>query len=311
MNAERHRANTKDEDPTGLLNEGFRYRDLATGVFISRDPAGFVDGPNVYTYVKQNPWSAFDSEGLFWSAVVTAGFAAYDTYAVVTGSITKTEYAGRMALNGAALVADAATGGMGGGVALRLAANGSRAVKAGVAIAKAVDRGNTAYEAATGAVEMGQTIIDAAETGDGRCAMRAVAEMAGEQMVVSALGVRKKNAADLPSTPKKPTGRGNVGHAENFDKAREEAFENAGMTDPEKITFSKMDPETGTVVEFKGENGAKVAYDSPHKDMDASKGHDKPHVGWQSGGKQSTGGGARGNITYDGEAHPSRSDEKL
>jgi RHS repeat-associated protein len=63
-NTERQRANTKDEDPTGLLNEGFRYRDLESGTFISRDPAGFVDGPNVYTYVRQNPWSGFDPAGL-------------------------------------------------------------------------------------------------------------------------------------------------------------------------------------------------------------------------------------------------------
>ena len=63
-NTERQRANTKDEDPTGLLNEGQRYRDLEAGVFISRDPAGFVDGPNVYAYVRQNPWSRFDPEGL-------------------------------------------------------------------------------------------------------------------------------------------------------------------------------------------------------------------------------------------------------
>ncbi len=56
--------NTKDEDPTGLLNEGFRYRDLETGVFLTADPAGFVDGPNLYTYVKQNPWTSFDPEGL-------------------------------------------------------------------------------------------------------------------------------------------------------------------------------------------------------------------------------------------------------
>ena len=63
-NTERQRANTKDEDPTGLLNEGFRYRDLEAGVFISRDPLGFVDGPNVYTYVRQNPWSSFDPTGL-------------------------------------------------------------------------------------------------------------------------------------------------------------------------------------------------------------------------------------------------------
>ncbi|WP_018970347.1 Calx-beta domain-containing protein [Rubritalea marina] len=62
--ADRQRANTKDEDPTGLLNEHFRYRDLEFGVFLTRDPAGFVDGPNVYTYVTQNPWTFFDPLGL-------------------------------------------------------------------------------------------------------------------------------------------------------------------------------------------------------------------------------------------------------
>ena len=62
--ADRQRANTKEEDPTGLLNEGFRYRDLATGTFIARDPAGFVDGPNLYAYVADNPWTHFDPEGL-------------------------------------------------------------------------------------------------------------------------------------------------------------------------------------------------------------------------------------------------------
>jgi hypothetical protein len=43
----------------------FAERDLETGVFLSRDPAGLVDGPNVYTYVNQNPWTAFDPDGLF------------------------------------------------------------------------------------------------------------------------------------------------------------------------------------------------------------------------------------------------------
>ncbi|MEM9445922.1 MAG: RHS repeat-associated core domain-containing protein, partial [Verrucomicrobiota bacterium] len=61
---DRQKANSKDEDPTGLLNEGFRYRDLEAGVFITRDPLGFVDGPNVYTYVIQNPWTKFDPRGL-------------------------------------------------------------------------------------------------------------------------------------------------------------------------------------------------------------------------------------------------------
>jgi RHS repeat-associated protein len=63
-NVDRQRGNTKEEDPTGLLNEGFRYRDLETGTWLSRDPAGFVDGPNLYAYVTQNPWTAFDPEGL-------------------------------------------------------------------------------------------------------------------------------------------------------------------------------------------------------------------------------------------------------
>jgi RHS repeat-associated protein len=64
QNPDRQRANSKDEDPTGLLNEGHRYRDLDTGTFITKDPAGFVDGPNLYTYVNQNPWSKFDPLGL-------------------------------------------------------------------------------------------------------------------------------------------------------------------------------------------------------------------------------------------------------
>ncbi|RYD50114.1 MAG: hypothetical protein EOP85_00240, partial [Verrucomicrobiaceae bacterium] len=62
----RHRASTKEEETVlGLLNEGFRYRDIQAGVFLSRDPAGFVDGPNLYTYVRQNPWSKFDPLGLY------------------------------------------------------------------------------------------------------------------------------------------------------------------------------------------------------------------------------------------------------
>ncbi|SKB05534.1 RHS repeat-associated core domain-containing protein [Prosthecobacter debontii] len=63
-NLDKQRANSKDEDPTGLLNEGFRYRDIETGMWLSRDPAGFVDGPNLYAYVKQNPWTGFDPHGL-------------------------------------------------------------------------------------------------------------------------------------------------------------------------------------------------------------------------------------------------------
>jgi hypothetical protein len=50
----------------GLLTGSSQaYRDQETGTFLTRDPAGFVDGPNLYAYVNQNPWTKFDPEGLF------------------------------------------------------------------------------------------------------------------------------------------------------------------------------------------------------------------------------------------------------
>ena len=61
-----------------MLNEGFRYRDLETGTFLTRDPLGFVDGPNVYTYVVQNPWTNFDQQGLFLDTIWDVGSLVYD-----------------------------------------------------------------------------------------------------------------------------------------------------------------------------------------------------------------------------------------
>lgn len=95
---------------------------------------------------------------------------------------------------------------------------------------------------------------------------------------------------------------------DDFDRAREKAFGLAGMTDPDQVEITKTDAETGTAVEFKGKNGAKVGYDGPH----ASPGrhHDKQHISWQSGGKRSQGDGRRGNIPYSGPRHHSRPDRK-
>ncbi|WP_155651243.1 polymorphic toxin type 47 domain-containing protein, partial [Burkholderia stagnalis] len=107
-----------------------------------------------------------------------------------------------------------------------------------------------------------------------------------------------------------PLGLATVSNAPNFDTARRQAFELAGMTNSVNVTFSKMDPVTGTVVEFKGVGGAKVAYDAPHADMDSAQGHDKPHVGWQTAGKRGCG-CKRGNVTYEGPQHPHRPDQKL
>ncbi len=40
------------------------YRDLETGSFLTRDPIGYADGPNVYCYVHCNPITHFDAWGL-------------------------------------------------------------------------------------------------------------------------------------------------------------------------------------------------------------------------------------------------------
>jgi hypothetical protein len=72
-----------------------------------------------------------------------------------------------------------------------------------------------------------------------------------------------------------------------FDEAREEAFKKAGIKDGEfdmAKASEKVDPETGTLTEFKGEKGAKVGYDGPHKSPGAH--HESQHISWQSSGKR-------------------------
>jgi hypothetical protein len=107
---------------------------------------------------------------------------------------------------------------------------------------------------------------------------------------------------------KAAVGDGTGGYGD-FDSARREAFANAGMTDSSTVSFSKADPETGTIVEFKGEGGAKVGYDGPHNNTPGEH-HDKQHISWQSEGKRGEGGAQRGNIPYSGTQHSSRSDRK-
>ena len=114
-------------------------------------------------------------------------------------------------------------------------------------------------------------------------------------------------ASSKATAPAAATGAEDIAeHASSFDNARRLAFERAGLTDG-AVVYTKEDPVTGTIVEFKGQGGAKVAYDSPHNSP--GPGHDKPHIGWQTAGKRG-GGARRGNITYDGPQHPHRPAEK-
>lgn len=48
----------------GAANVDARYFDPVEGRFLSEDPAGFVDGPNKYTYVHNNPVNYVDPDGL-------------------------------------------------------------------------------------------------------------------------------------------------------------------------------------------------------------------------------------------------------
>lgn len=48
----------------GSLPQAEAYLDPETGTFITLDPSGFVDGPNRYSYVGNNPWSKCDPYGL-------------------------------------------------------------------------------------------------------------------------------------------------------------------------------------------------------------------------------------------------------
>ena len=168
INEDKQRGNSKDEDPTGLLNEGFRYRDLETGVWLSRDPAGFVDGPNVYAYVRQNPWSAFDSEGLCLGWICEAGLAVYDIYSYCTAK-TPAERAlagANLALDVAGAAMDCADGGAGGGAAYAMAGRAALRVKYGVDAARATQKAVREVSVLTHAAQAGAQAGSASGSND-------------------------------------------------------------------------------------------------------------------------------------------------
>lgn len=93
----------------------------------------------------------------------------------------------------------------------------------------------------------------------------------------------------------------------DFVEAREEAFNFAGLKNGD-VELSKIDPATGTIVEFKGRGGAKVGYDGPHPGTPGPH-HDTQHISTQKAGRRPEG-GQRLNIPYSGPQHPSRPNKK-
>jgi RHS repeat-associated protein len=62
------------DSTTGLYYYRNRYYDPELGRFITPDPVGPVDGPNLYTYVGNNPVNYVDPLGLCWGkATIYAG----------------------------------------------------------------------------------------------------------------------------------------------------------------------------------------------------------------------------------------------
>ncbi|MCB1181740.1 MAG: DUF687 family protein, partial [Chlamydiia bacterium] len=52
------------DEETGLIYFGLRYYDPGIGRWISQDPSGYVEGPNLYAYCNSNPINIFDRFGL-------------------------------------------------------------------------------------------------------------------------------------------------------------------------------------------------------------------------------------------------------
>lgn len=61
-----------------VLPASHAYRDLEAGTFLTRDPIGYSDGPNVYCYVHCNPITHFDAFGLDGNEI-TDGENIFDT----------------------------------------------------------------------------------------------------------------------------------------------------------------------------------------------------------------------------------------
>lgn len=52
------------DQKSGFIFFGLRFFDPAIGRWVSQDPAGYIDGPNLYTYLHNNPLNYLDRYGL-------------------------------------------------------------------------------------------------------------------------------------------------------------------------------------------------------------------------------------------------------
>ncbi|MDZ7363651.1 MAG: toxin [candidate division KSB1 bacterium] len=93
VSQKRYRYTGKERDEeTGFYYHGARYYTPWLGRWISCDPAGLVDGSNVYRYVKNNPINATDPTGMWeWPSWRTVAVVAA---VVVVGTVVTVATAG-------------------------------------------------------------------------------------------------------------------------------------------------------------------------------------------------------------------------
>lgn len=67
------------DQETGLVYFGMRYYSADIGRWITQDPAGYIDGPNLYAYLQNRPLSATDAYGLVGEAYMESRDAFQST----------------------------------------------------------------------------------------------------------------------------------------------------------------------------------------------------------------------------------------
>ncbi len=70
-------AEKRVDENSGLILFGLRFYDPTIGRWISPDPAGIIDGPNLYSYLHNNQVNSFDRFGLATEANSENKFAGY------------------------------------------------------------------------------------------------------------------------------------------------------------------------------------------------------------------------------------------
>lgn len=70
-------AEKRVDQKSGLILFGLRFYDPSTGRWISQDPGGFIDGPNLYAYLHNNPLNHLDRFGLATEANSQNKFEEY------------------------------------------------------------------------------------------------------------------------------------------------------------------------------------------------------------------------------------------